>query len=518
MSAYDVDFDGELSHGHLVDLLTEHVEPGLVVDLGCGYAPHAEPLIAAGFDYVGLDADEASLASLRERGIAGSRFDLSDVDGLPAALDAAVQEVSDAERRVAAVLALDVLEHLVEPQLVLDRLAGWMGGRSVETLGVSIPNVSFRDVAAKLVAARWDLAESGLLDRTHLRFFTESSMLELLTRTGFDEAHRHDVVTEYSDQEWPHDHPLIRPTTAVGAVVRRARELADRHGTTHQFVRLFHLDAERSRRPAISFHDPTPVPQSVDVDRSGPRLSVIVVGFADVAGLPESDDVERIDVADPEAALAALTDVDGVRGRSVVVIDHDAVLDERWVEQFASTADALGGPIIRCAARADTPADERWSPAFDLGEHLRRPATPGGAVAVPVAAFQALPELDASALVTAGLGVGPALLVTLAPVIGVHDTGVPAVTVPEGSSWDPSPDDRDAVIAALGDVRAELDRTGVAFGPGAASSLVQRHADHETLAREVRELRRQVEELNAELATPGARLGRRLGSLARRRS
>ncbi|MEM8747953.1 MAG: methyltransferase domain-containing protein [Actinomycetota bacterium] len=518
MSAYDVDFDGELSHGHIVDLLTEHVERGLVVDLGCGYAPHAEPLIAAGFTYVGLDADEASLASLRERGVAGSQFDLSDVDGLPAALEAAVHEVSGAERAVVAVLALDVLEHLVEPQLVLDRLAGWMGERSVETLGVSLPNVSFRDVAAKLVAGRWDLAESGLLDRTHLRFFTESSMLELLTRTGFDEAHRHDVVTEYSDQEWPHDHPLIRPTTAIGAVVRRARELADRHGTTHQFVRLFELDPRRVRRPAISFHDPTPTPQSVGVDRGGPRLSVVVVGAADVVDLPEADDVERIDVADSKAALAAVTSVGGVRGRSVVVIDHDAVLDERWVEQFASTTDALGGPIVRCAAGDDTPDDERWDPTFDLGEHLRRTGTPGGAVAVPVAAFQAFPELDASALVAAGLGVGSALLVALAPVIGVHDTAVPALTIPEGSSWVPSSGDRDAVMAALDDVRAELDRTGVAFGPGAASVLVRRHSDHESVTSEVRELRRQVEELNAELATPGARLGRRLGSLARRRS
>ena len=78
------------------------------------------------------------------------------------------------------VLCLDVLEHLVNPWGVLDRLVRdqlAVGG----TLLVSLPNVRHYSVLLPLVfGGRWDYAEAGLLDRTHLRFFTSRSASVLL--------------------------------------------------------------------------------------------------------------------------------------------------------------------------------------------------------------------------------------------------------------------------------------------------------------------------------------------------
>jgi 2-polyprenyl-3-methyl-5-hydroxy-6-metoxy-1,4-benzoquinol methylase len=94
------------------------------------------------------------------------------------------------------ILCLDVLEHMVDPWMVVDRLAKQyleVGG----TLLVSLPNVRHYSVVLPLLfGGRWDYEDAGLLDRTHLRFFTKTSAQALLshaqlgpvtcTATGFD--------------------------------------------------------------------------------------------------------------------------------------------------------------------------------------------------------------------------------------------------------------------------------------------------------------------------------------------
>lgn len=81
------------------------------------------------------------------------------------------------------VIFADVLEHLVDPWSVLrnwrSRLAP--GGSIV----VSLPNVGYREVVSGVLRGRWDYRDAGVLDRTHLRFFTRSTAIELLEGSGF---------------------------------------------------------------------------------------------------------------------------------------------------------------------------------------------------------------------------------------------------------------------------------------------------------------------------------------------
>ena len=78
------------------------------------------------------------------------------------------------------ILCLDVLEHMVDPWHVLDKLvSGHL--RPGGTLVVSLPNVRHYSVVFPLLfAGRWTYEESGLLDRTHLRFFTKNTAVELM--------------------------------------------------------------------------------------------------------------------------------------------------------------------------------------------------------------------------------------------------------------------------------------------------------------------------------------------------
>jgi SAM-dependent methyltransferase len=81
------------------------------------------------------------------------------------------------------IVALDVLEHLVDPWSVVKRLHAALnpGGCIV----ASIPNVGHCSVCVPLMLrGRWNYAKGGLLDRTHLRFFTRQTAVDLMTCSG----------------------------------------------------------------------------------------------------------------------------------------------------------------------------------------------------------------------------------------------------------------------------------------------------------------------------------------------
>jgi SAM-dependent methyltransferase len=89
------------------------------------------------------------------------------------------------------VLCLDVLEHLIDPWATATRLARLLKPGGV--LIASIPNVRhFRVVMPLLVRGRWEYGQFGLMDRTHLRFFTERSATQLLQQAGLrvDAVHK----------------------------------------------------------------------------------------------------------------------------------------------------------------------------------------------------------------------------------------------------------------------------------------------------------------------------------------
>lgn len=81
------------------------------------------------------------------------------------------------------ILCLDVLEHLVDPWLTVKRLALLLkpGGALI----ISLPNIMHRSAMLPLLFHdRFDYIPSGILDRTHLRFFTRKTAIELLEQGG----------------------------------------------------------------------------------------------------------------------------------------------------------------------------------------------------------------------------------------------------------------------------------------------------------------------------------------------
>ena len=105
------------------------------------------------------------------------RGDLNDLDFLA--------DIGRKEGPFRTILCLDILEHLVNPWAVVAQLH-----KMIEPGGVivaSIPNVRHISVVAPLLfKSSWELQDEGILDRTHLRFFTEASAVELMVHSGLE--------------------------------------------------------------------------------------------------------------------------------------------------------------------------------------------------------------------------------------------------------------------------------------------------------------------------------------------
>src|SRR5207253_2240323 len=79
-------------------------------------------------------------------------------------------------RRVAAVLLLDVIEHIPQTQPFLGAVREGLEQLGRPPLFICVPNVAHADVAAKLVFGKWDYTTTGLLDSTHTQFFTDERL------------------------------------------------------------------------------------------------------------------------------------------------------------------------------------------------------------------------------------------------------------------------------------------------------------------------------------------------------
>jgi 2-polyprenyl-3-methyl-5-hydroxy-6-metoxy-1,4-benzoquinol methylase len=81
------------------------------------------------------------------------------------------------------ILMADVLEHLRAPEKTLHEVRQRLASTGVAL--VSLPNVAYWKMRLDLLQGRFDYTNTGLLDRTHLRFFTLTTAKEMFAQAGF---------------------------------------------------------------------------------------------------------------------------------------------------------------------------------------------------------------------------------------------------------------------------------------------------------------------------------------------
>lgn len=80
------------------------------------------------------------------------------------------------------IILADVLEHLPDPQDALSRLVTLQDEDTVFL--ISVPNIANLWMRLSLLAGRFDYRDRGILDKTHLHFFTKASLLRMVSEVG----------------------------------------------------------------------------------------------------------------------------------------------------------------------------------------------------------------------------------------------------------------------------------------------------------------------------------------------
>jgi hypothetical protein len=186
----------------------------------------SDALRKAGLSYHGLELHPVAVDLMKKAGIEATQCDLTDLDVVQATLD----ELGD----IGALMLLDVIEHLTQPQQLLAALSSWSLKHGEPALVVSVPNAAHFDLGLRLLCGRWTPTETGMLDSTHLRFFTEETLGRMFRRCGWEVVERDDYQTVHTDQ---YDRQLNDglPVEMIGAL-RALSEAFNPNSLVQQFV------------------------------------------------------------------------------------------------------------------------------------------------------------------------------------------------------------------------------------------------------------------------------------------
>ncbi|MFC5729777.1 MULTISPECIES: class I SAM-dependent methyltransferase [Nocardioides] len=172
MPDYDVAIDRANINTSHVQVL-ELVGPGKrVLDVGCWRGELGRALMDQGCKVSGVEIDPDAAATAAKLFEKVAVVDL-DRDSLGDHFEQGSFDV---------VVFADVLEHLLHPAEVL-RSALPLLAPSGEVV-ISLPNVAHGSLRLAHLQGRWDLTDTGLLDRTHIRFFNREGFLDLLEESG----------------------------------------------------------------------------------------------------------------------------------------------------------------------------------------------------------------------------------------------------------------------------------------------------------------------------------------------
>lgn len=219
--------------------LTKTIESGsTVLDIGAGNGLLAQVLAASG-KQVTIDGLEPTRAAAD---LAKPHYRNFYVGFVQDFLDEVTQGSYD------YLVLADVIEHTPDPEQFLRDLSAAGGDRA--RLLISTPNIAFGASRLGLLDGRFDYVDSGLLERTHLRFFTRSTLM-----TCFDRA------SLSVEQEIFHRKHLLSSEIEVKRTLRNLAELLllrrDDSALTYQFFYVLSRSGATSAHTEVHGHKST---------------------------------------------------------------------------------------------------------------------------------------------------------------------------------------------------------------------------------------------------------------------
>ncbi|MFZ3231123.1 MAG: rhamnan synthesis F family protein [Pseudobdellovibrio sp.] len=180
----------------------------VVLDIGCGpgtlgsYLVSEKQCIVDGVDY---DAQAIAKCSDKYRKTAVRNLESDYLVGYfePESYD--------------IIVVADVIEHLVNPDILLNELKKLV--KKNGSIIFSVPNVTHLALGFELLFGKFKYRNNGLLDNTHLRFYSKESLIDKLESAGLNISELDSVQKQMDETEFPNFFPIFFPVHWVKKLI-----------------------------------------------------------------------------------------------------------------------------------------------------------------------------------------------------------------------------------------------------------------------------------------------------------
>ncbi len=157
------------AHAIAYNLISPNTE---ILDIGCATGYMAERLKQKNCRTWGIDINKKALKIAKNHCQKVFQLDINNLKDLKI------------KKKFDYILLLDVIEHLTSPEDCLKEMQRFLrpNGRVI----ISVPNIAHISIRLKLLFGNFKYQKMGILDETHLRFFTKKSFVKILTDQNLD--------------------------------------------------------------------------------------------------------------------------------------------------------------------------------------------------------------------------------------------------------------------------------------------------------------------------------------------
>jgi SAM-dependent methyltransferase len=159
------------SHSLLLDEFDNHGNNKWVLDVGCGTGYLGAELQKRGYLVVGVEKFP---------------LDIGFYQYYTGLIQSDIEKWEGPDNCVTFdyILMADILEHVFDPEAVVRKLMTYL--KPTGKIIICIPNVAHLYIRMKLLFGCWDYQDYGIMDRTHIRFFTKKSLQDLVINVGIE--------------------------------------------------------------------------------------------------------------------------------------------------------------------------------------------------------------------------------------------------------------------------------------------------------------------------------------------
>ena len=154
-----------------IEIFNKIPSNSLVLDVGCGSGSLGKKLISEKHCKVyGIDISHKAIDYAKRNIDVAKQVNIE-------------YEMPIFDKKFDVIIFGDILEHLQWPDLILERYKKFLKREGIIIL--SLPNVANIRIRFNLLLGKWDYTETGILDNTHLRFYTKKTIEEMISRNNF---------------------------------------------------------------------------------------------------------------------------------------------------------------------------------------------------------------------------------------------------------------------------------------------------------------------------------------------